>query len=389
MSVCQKATEMSAFLAMDVMERAQVLERRGVDIVHLEVGEPDFDTPPAIKEAAVRALRDNKTHYTHSMGDRSLREAIAEYYAETYSVSVDPDRILVTNGTSPAMFMTFAAILDPGDEVILANPHYACYPSYINYMGGIPIYVDVFEEEDFELRVEAVRDKITPRTKAIFINSPSNPTGTLLSFERMQQLAELGPLVVSDEIYHGLIYEGQGRSMLEITDNSVVLNGFSKQWAMTGWRLGWIIAPEELVRPLQKIHQNFFISANAFVQAAGIAALKETKADVARMVQTYNARRKVIVKRVREIGLGLRSEPVGAFYLLVNARHLGLDSLALAFDILEKAHVGVAPGIDFGTGAEGYLRMSYATALERIEEGMNRLERYLKEHHPGKRAPQG
>ncbi|MGD8304245.1 MAG: aminotransferase class I/II-fold pyridoxal phosphate-dependent enzyme, partial [Desulfobacterales bacterium] len=216
------------------------------------------------------------------------------------------------------------------------------------------------------------------------INSPSNPTGNLLSFDRMQQIAELTtcascPYIVSDEIYHGLVYEGQAHSILEFSDHAFVLNGFSKQFAMTGLRLGYVMAPKSFIRPMQKLQQNFFISANAMVQQAGIAALRHGAEDVARMQQTYNKRRKFIIRRLKEIGLGITVEPTGAFYVFANVKHISADSYELAFDILEKAHVGVSPGIDFGKNGEGYLRFSYANSIENIEEGLDRLERYLED----------
>jgi aspartate/methionine/tyrosine aminotransferase len=362
---------------MEVLERAKAMERQGVNIVHLEVGEPDFDTPECITEAGIKALRDGHSHYTHSLGILELREAIAEHYYNEYGVEVNPDHIVVTNGTSPGIFMTFAALLEAGDEVIVSDPHYACYPNFIEFAGAKPVKVAVTEEEGFQYRAEEIQKHMTGRTKAVMINSPSNPTGNLLSPERMQQVADLGKMVVSDEIYHGLVYEGKERSILEFTDEAFVLNGFSKAHAMTGWRLGYLIAPKRFIRPLQKLQQNFFISANAMTQMAGIAALKEAGPDVARMREIYDQRRRFMIRRLREIGLGITVEPTGAFYVLANARHLGSDSYKMAFDILENAHVGVTPGIDFGQQAEGYIRFSYANSLENIEEGMNRLEKYI------------
>jgi aspartate/methionine/tyrosine aminotransferase len=380
--VSKRTEEMSSFIVMDVLERAQELERKGARIIHLEVGEPDFDTPDCVKKAACKALEDGFTHYTHSLGLYELREAICEYYQKHYQVSVDPDQVIVTSGSSPAIFLVFAALLDPADEVIISDPHYACYPNFIKFVNGKLITIPVYEEDGFQYRPEVIRQKISPQTKAVFINSPSNPTGNLLSFDRMQQIAELTkceqcPYIVSDEIYHGLVYEGQAHSILEFSDHAFVLNGFSKQFAMTGLRLGYVIAPKSFIRPMQKLQQNFFISANAMVQQAGIAALKHGAEDVTRMQQTYNKRRKFIIRRLKDMGLGITVEPTGAFYVFANAKHISADSYKLAFDILEKARVGVSPGIDFGQNGEGYLRFSYANSMENIEEGMDRLEQYL------------
>ncbi|MEZ4526562.1 MAG: pyridoxal phosphate-dependent aminotransferase [Desulfobacterales bacterium] len=371
----------TSFIVMDVLERAHEMERAGTHVIHLEVGEPDFDTPECVKSACCKALENGHTHYTHSLGMPDLREAICEYYRSTYGVNVHPDQVVIGSGTSPVMFSLFGALLNPGDEVIISDPHYACYPNFIKFVDGVPVRVPVYEEDGFQYRPEAIREKITDRTKGIFINSPSNPTGNLLSAQRMQAIADLsgpdGPFVISDEIYHGLVYEGKEHSILEFTENAIVFNGFSKLYAMTGLRLGYLIAPRPFIRPIQKIQQNFFISANAVVQSAGVAALRDAGEDVLRMKKIYNERRIYMIRRLREMGLGITVEPTGAFYVFANAKHISPDSYKLAFDILEKAHVGVTPGIDFGKNGEGYLRFSYANSLENIEEGLNRLEKYL------------
>ena len=384
--ITKRSVEIPPFIVMEVMEKAASMEREGVDIVHLEVGEPDFETPECVKEAAIRAILEGKTHYTHSLGVVELREAIAEHYHGQYGVEVNPGQILVTSGTSPGMLLFFLSLLEPGEEVILPNPYYACYPNFVRMAEGRPVFVKVDEEEGFQYRPEEIKPLIGPATKAILLNSPANPTGNLTPPERMQAIAELGKMVISDEIYHGLVYEGKEHSILEFTKNAVVINGFSKPYAMTGWRLGYLIVPPEFVRSLQKMLQNFFISANAFVQWAGISALREAGADVARMKEIYNSRRKYIIPKLRELGFGITVEPTGAFYLLVNAKRFSQNSFEFAFDILKKARVGCTPGIDFGSNAEGYLRFTYANSLENIEEGMKRLGRYLAEELPGKRG---
>jgi aspartate/methionine/tyrosine aminotransferase len=290
--------------------------------------------------------------------------------------------VIVTSGSSPAIFLVFSALLETGDEVIISDPHYACYPNFIKFVQGVPVAVPVYEEDGFQYRPELIKAQINARTRAIFINSPSNPTGNLLSKKRMQAIADLAgapqsAYIVSDEIYHGLVYEGQEHSILEFTERAFVLNGFSKLFAMTGLRLGYVIAPRAFIRPMQKLQQNFFISANAMVQMAAIAALKKAGGDVARMKEIYNERRRFMIARLKELGFGITVEPTGAFYVFANAKHLAEDSYKLAFDILENAQVGVAPGIDFGPNGEGYLRFSYANSLENIAEGMDRLQKYL------------
>lgn len=376
--ISKRAESITPFIVMEVLERAREMEAKGVDIIHLEVGEPDFDIPTAVKAATRKALDEGLTHYTHSLGDPGLREAIAQHYLEAYGVSVKPDQVVVTSGTSPAMMLVFAALLEGGQEVIISDPAYACYPNFISFLGGVPVRVPVYEKDGFEFRPEAIRAQISDNTRAILINSPSNPTGNLLSEGTMRAIARFRPYIVSDEIYHGLVYEGREHSILEHTDHAFVLNGFSKLYAMTGLRLGYLIAPERFIRPIQKMQQNFFICASSLAQRAGIAALQDTAQDVAEMKRIYNQRRQVMIRRLMEMGFGITVEPNGAFYVFANARHISMDSYKLAFDILEKAHVGVTPGIDFGKNGEGYLRFSYANSMENIEKGLDRIEQYLK-----------
>ncbi len=376
--ISRRAQEIPSFIVMDILEKAHTLERQGRDIIHLEVGEPDFPTPKCICEAAARAMETGKTHYTHSLGVIELRQAICEHYHEAYEVNVEPEQVVVTSGTSPALYMIFSVLLEEGDELILPDPHYPCYPNFVSFLGATPVFVNVYEDDAFQLRPEDIYQKIGPKTKGIIINSPSNPTGNTLSEGRIEKIAGLGPLIISDEIYHGLVYEQKAHSILEYTDNAFVLNGFSKLYAMTGWRLGYIIAPHDFVRPLQKIQQNFFISAGSVSQWAGLAALTKAKTEVENMKRIYNERRKFMIQKIRELGFGLTVEPAGAFYVLANAKHLCNSSYELAFEILDKAGVGVTPGIDFGQNAEGYIRLSYANSIDNIKEGLNRLEGFLR-----------
>jgi (5-formylfuran-3-yl)methyl phosphate transaminase len=377
-----RCTGMKPFYVMDVLEKCQELSCAGHDVVHMQIGEPDFDTPECIKQAACKALMDGHTHYTHSQGIIELREAICRHYETTYGVHVHPDQIVVTAGTSPGMFLVFSALLANGEQVILSDPHYACYLNFIRFAGGSPVPVPTREQDGFQLRKDAVAASLSSQTRALLINSPSNPAGTLLTAQDMRDLAALcashpaRPWILSDEIYHGLVYEGREHSILEFTDRAFVFNGFSKAYAMTGWRLGYLIAPREFIPTLRILHQNFFISANAMAQWAGIAALEQAGPDVARMRAVYDQRRQYLVRELRGLGLGVQVEPTGAFYILANARHWGQDSLRLAFDILDKVKVGVAPGIDFGPNAEGFLRFSYANSLDKLEQGVARLRGY-------------
>jgi aspartate/methionine/tyrosine aminotransferase len=380
--IARRAEEIAPFIVMEVLERAREMERQGIDVVHLEVGEPDFDIPASVKAAVCAALDEGQTHYTHSQGDIALRETICEHYLNSYGVSITPDQVVVTSGTSPAMMLVFSALLEPGDEVIISDPGYACYPNFISFLGGVPVRIPVYEKDGFQYSPDAIEERIATNTRALIINSPSNPTGNMLSDSAMRSIARLSPYIVSDEIYHGLVYEGKEHSILEYTDHAFVLNGFSKLYAMTGLRLGYLIAPKKFIRPIQKMQQNFFICASSLAQRAGIAALRESAEDVARMKRIYNERRKYMIKRLKDLGLGITVEPTGAFYVFANAKHASCDSYRLCFDILEKAHVGVTPGVDFGPNGEGYLRFSYANSLENIEKGMERLEKYLDSRLP-------
>jgi aspartate/methionine/tyrosine aminotransferase len=377
--IAERAQHISPFIVMEVLEKAAEMERRGEKVIHLEVGEPDFPVPACVSDSIQKAFSEQRTHYTHSLGDPELRDEIAKRYQAKYNVQVSPDQIIVTSGSSPAILLTLGVLCNHDDEVILSDPGYACYPNFIRFLGAKAVKVPVYEEDGFQYRPEEICKRISEKTRAIMINSPMNPTGNLLSPEVMQGIAKFDIPVISDEIYHGLVYENRAHSMLEYSETTFVLNGFSKLFAMTGLRLGYVIAPKEYIRAMQKLQQNLFICASSTAQRAGIEALRSASADVERMKETYNKRRKYMVERLQKMGFDIKVIPTGAFYVFVNARHLSTDSYKLAFDILEKVKVGVTPGIDFGENGEGFLRFSYANSLENIEEGMDRLETFLKD----------
>ncbi|MHB8761160.1 MAG: pyridoxal phosphate-dependent aminotransferase [Coriobacteriia bacterium] len=382
--VSKRAGMVRPFIVMDVVARAQQLESEGRDIVRLEIGDPDFPTPDVIVKAAEEAMAAGDTGYTQSLGLPDLRVAISRHMSDTYGVTVDPGTIVVTQGTSPAMLLLFGSLLDPGDEVVMADPCYPAYPNYVSFLGGVPVPVRVRAEDGFRFRIEEVERAITPQTRAIMVNSPANPTGGVLGPADLEALARLaertGVWLASDEIYHGLQFDGHSHSVLEFTDRAFVLNGFSKAYAMTGWRLGYMIAPEQFVRPAERIQQNFFLCANHFVQVAGTTALLRAQDDVARMRTAYDERRRFLVPALREAGLTVACEPLGAFYVFADARAWGGDSVELAGRLLEEAGVAVAPGVDFGPGGEGFLRFSYATSLERLREGAARLKAWALEN---------
>ncbi len=380
----RRSHEIPPFLVMDVLERAMEMAQNGEDVIHLEVGEPDFDTPANIVQAGISALSQGKTHYTPSVGIPELRRAVADHYRRHYGAPVDPNCVVVTSGSSPAIFLALASVLDPGSEIILSDPHYACYPNFIRFLGGVPVCVTAPAEDGFQMDPDEVERAVTDKTRAILINSPANPTGTVMEPQRMKLLAKLKVPILCDEIYHGLVYEGKEHSILEFTRNAFVVNGFSKLYAMTGWRLGYVIVPPEQVRPIQKMSQNFFISAADFVQYAGVEALTGPSEETARMKEIFNQRRLAMIPRLKQMGFEIKVDPTAAFYVLADARKFSSDSYRFAFEILEEAGVGVAPGIDFGNNAEGFIRFSYTNSMENILEGLDRIELYLKRrfgHH--------
>ena len=304
------------------MEKAQELERMGEQVIHLEVGEPDFDTPECIKEACFRAIHEGKTHYTHSLGLIELREAISEDYWKRYRVKVLRSRSLWHQGPRQPCFcssLPFWNLVMKSSSLILII---RVIPISSGLLAGLLIFVEVKEEEGFQYLPEMIREKLHQGVKGILINSPSNPTGNVMPVERMREIAKLSTFIISDEIYHGLIYEGEAHSILEFTDSAFVINGFSKLYAMTGWRLGYVIAPKEFIRPMQKIQQNLFISASSFAQWGALAGLKEAGEDIRRMKETYDRRRRFLIPKLRDLGFGITVEPTGAFYVFANAKNV-------------------------------------------------------------------
>jgi len=370
--------EMTPFLAMEVMERALVLSAEGRSIASLAVGEPDFDPPAEATAAVLRAIEQGLTRYTESRGLPALRDAIAADCEARRGVSVDPERVVVTTGTSPALSMVLRLLTGPGDEVLLPSPHYACYPNMIRACGATPVMVPTSAQDGYRIDLAAVRAAMTPRTRALLFAAPANPTGAVQPLDVVEGLADLGVPLLSDEIYDGLLYDGaRVHSPLSLSDACFVFDGFSKRYAMTGFRLGYAILPEAAVRPMQSMQQNLHISASEFVQYAGIAALQHGEPHVAAMRATLAARRDRLVTGLRSLGLGLPHPPAGAFYALADARRFGDDSLSLAFEWLQEAGVAASPGADFGPLAEGHMRFSFAVSEQTIDTALQRLGDYL------------
>jgi aspartate/methionine/tyrosine aminotransferase len=373
-----RARSIEPFLAMEVMERAFELERAGARVIHLEIGEPEFAAPEAATEAARRALATEPSRYTDSRGLPELREAIARDHTRRSGVAIAPERVLVTSGTSPALLLAFTYLLDPGEEIVLGTPHYACYPNLIRAAGGVPVFVPTRAEDGYVLHAADVRRALTPRTRAIVVASPANPTGAIQPRDELAALHALGVPLVSDEIYDGLVYDGARTSpALALGDDVFLLDGFSKRYAMTGFRLGYLIAPNAAARALQSLAQNLFISVASFAQRAGIAALEHGAPTTAAMRDAYGARRTRLADGLKRLGFEVPVAPRGAFYVFADARRHGTDSRKLASDLLERAHVAVTPGVDFGAAGEGFLRFSCTSDDVRIDQALERIERAL------------
>lgn len=371
--------KITSFKVMDLLERALKIE----DVIHLEIGEPDFDTPEEIKNEGIRAIKEEKIGYTHSMGMQELREAIAFYYNSNYGTKIQYQNVVVTSGTSPALLLAVYVVMEYSkkNEFLISNPGYACYPNFINFLNAKIKQYSLDIEHGFRVDINKIKEQITENTAGILVNSPSNPMGTILTPKEMKDIAGTGITVISDEIYQGLVYKGKKYdSMLNYTDNALVLNGFSKLFAMTGWRLGYLVVPDKYVDLTQRVEQNLFISANTISQYAAIKALtdKSVEKQINNMVEEYDRRRLYAIKRLKDEGIKMAAHPDGAYYIIIDVREYTNDSLAFAYEILENAKVAITPGIDFGSNLEGYLRISYATSIDNINIGIERLGKYLK-----------
>lgn len=377
------------FIVMEILEKALEMEANGIDIVHMEIGEPDFDTPDRIVNGCFSDIKSGKTHYTHSLGYIELRKALSDYKMNTRNIYFDPNsQFMVTGGTSPAYFNILSTIINPGDEVIITDPGYPCYENFITFFNGKPVFMKIYEENKFNLEIDELKKSITSKTKAIILNSPSNPTGQVIPHETLKEIAEIIEKkqiwAISDEIYSELTYDGELAPSLSDSrytnchDKLVVLDGFSKYWAMTGWRLGYIIAPPLLINEMIKVQQNFFICAPSISQAAALHALNcenETK----EMLSIYKDRRDYIFNRLNKIR-GIKClKPKGAFYMFANIKPLDVSSMEFSLKLLDKAYVATCPGISFGQNGEGYVRISYPTDIKNIKIGMDRLETFIKE----------
>ncbi|MDW8040261.1 MAG: pyridoxal phosphate-dependent aminotransferase [Nitrososphaerota archaeon] len=372
--------------AFEVLAKAKALERQGKEIIHLEIGEPDFDTPENIKKAAVKALYSGYTHYVPAAGIPELREAIAEYISKTRNIPVSPEEVVVTPGAKPIMFFAILACVNSGEEVLYPNPGFPIYESMINFVGAKPIPIPLKEENDFRLDHEYVKEKITKKTKMIILNSPENPTGGILTREDLKVVADCianrdDVIVLSDEIYSRIIYEGVHESIASLPgmkEKTIILDGFSKTYAMTGWRLGYGVMRKELAEKIAQLMVNSNSCTCAFVQMAGVEALKGPQDSVNRMVAEFRKRREIIVEGLNKINGITCKKPKGAFYVFPNITGTGMGSKELSDYLLKEAGVAVLPGTSFGKYGEGYLRISFANSVENIKRALERIDKALK-----------
>jgi aspartate aminotransferase len=372
--------------AFEVLAKAKAIEKQGKDVVHLEIGEPDFDTPRNIKDAAAKALNAGYTHYTPSAGMPELRQTIAEYISKTRNLDVSPDEVVVTPGAKPIMFFSILALVNPGDEVLYPNPGFPIYESLINFVDAKPVPIPLKEENDFGLDPEYVKGKITKKTKMIIINSPENPTGGVLGREDLRVIADCvsdrdDVFVLADEIYSRIIYEGKSESITQfpgMKDKTILLDGFSKTYAMTGWRLGYGVMRKDLALKCGQLMTNSNSCTCAFTQLAGVEALKGPQTEPERMVAEFRKRREVIVSGLNSIKGITCKKPHGAFYVFPNITGTGMDCRKLGDHLLYNAGVAVLPGTSFGKYGEGYLRLSFANSVENINKALERIDRSLK-----------
>ncbi len=384
MDIAERMGRLGTESAFEVLARAKALERQGRSVVHLEIGEPDFDTPAHIKEAAKRALDAGATHYGPSAGLPELREAIARHIAETRGIPVSPDEVVVTPGAKPIMFFAIMALVNRGDEVVYPNPGFPIYESVINFVGGVPVPIPLLEETGFGFDLKELERRVSRKTRLIIINSPQNPTGGVLAPEEIERVAGIARHyrvpVLSDEIYRRFLYEGRFASIAGLPGmkaQTIILDGFSKSYAMTGWRLGYGVMPVPLAEQMTRLMTNSVSCTATFVQQAGLAALRGDDAPVRAMVEEFRCRRDLIVDGLNRLPGVSCARPRGAFYVFPNVKGLRRSSKDIATYLLDEAGVALLWGTAFGEFGEGYLRLSYATSREAIQEALDRMGKAL------------
>jgi aspartate/methionine/tyrosine aminotransferase len=379
--IAKRLDTIRPFYVMEILARARAMEAQGRSVIHMEIGEPDFPTPPAVVEAGIRALSDGRTHYTPALGLAELREAIANDYVP--EIDVDPGRVVCAPGASGALQLAFATLIGEGEEVIMADPGYPCNRHMVTMFGGRTVAAPVGPEHGFQLTLEIVRRHWSDKTRVVLVASPSNPTGTVVPDDEMRAIAEFvqskGGVLVVDEIYRRLSYERIPATALTCPGDVIVINSFSKYQGMTGWRLGWLVAPKDYIDPIERLAQNIFIAPATPAQYAALAAFEEkTISELERRRAVFKERRDFLLPALTELGLGISGVPQGAFYLYADSSSLAADSQAFANELLEQQGVAITPGVDFGEhNASRYVRVSYANELDRLKEGVERIRKFL------------
>jgi aspartate aminotransferase len=384
MTIADSLSRLGTETAFEVLARAKALEAQGRDMIHLQIGEPDFDTPPHIVEAAVKALRDGFTHYCPAPGIPELREAAADYLSRTRNLPIDPARVLVTPGAKPFLFFGVLATCNPGDEVIYPNPGFPIYESVIRWAGATPVPLPLTEESGFAFSADDLAERLTPKTKLVILNSPANPTGGVVPREVNAEVAKLladhSAYILTDEVYSEMVYDGEHDSIAthgDLLDRTILLDGFSKTFAMTGWRLGYAAVPKELVEPLTRLFINCHSCTPPATQLAGVAALTGPMDDVRAMIEEFRARRELVVAGLNDLPGVSCVEPKGAFYAFPNISGTGLKARDLQNQLLEDAGVAMLAGTAFGEYGEGYMRVSYANSPQNITTALGKMRELL------------
>jgi aspartate/methionine/tyrosine aminotransferase len=381
--LARRVAEVAPFHVMELLARARELEAQGRSVIHMEIGEPDFPTAKPICDAGIRIIESGNLFYTPALGLPELRAAISRFYRQRYGVEVPASRIIITTGASGALLLAFGVLIDPGDEVLMADPGYPCNRNFVRMMGGVPVEIPVGAESEYQLLPEMVARHWSPKTKAVMVASPSNPTGTLMPEDSLRAIVAIararGAALIVDEIYHGLVYDGEYTTALKLSDDVFVINSFSKYFNMTGWRLGWIVVPEVYVREFDKLSQNIYLSAPTPAQHAALAAFApETIAILEQRRAEFKARRDFLVPALRGLGFSIPVVPQGAFYIYGDCSALTDDSFAFARDLLETGGVAITPGIDFGVNAAGrHVRFTYTNAISVLTEGVKRISEFI------------
>jgi len=384
MTDSSRINDIQPFHVMALLARAKELESQGKDIIHLEIGEPDFPTPQPIVDAGIAAIKDGDIHYTPALGLPALRKAIAAFYKTRYALNLSSHRVVITPGASGALILALGVIMQEEDEVLLADPGYPCNKNFVRFLSGKICSISVDASTGYQLSLKHLKEHWSDKTKVVMVASPSNPTGTLLSHKELSAMAayvkEKGAFLIVDEIYNGLIYNEEVSTALSIDDNIIVINSFSKYFNMTGWRLGWLVAPESLIDKMDKLAQNIFLAAPTPAQYAALAAFDSETIGILESYKTkFKQRRDFLLPKLRQLGFVIDTEPQGAFYIYANCAKFSDDSYQFCYEVLENIGVAITPGKDFGNNkANTFVRFSYTTSIKRLEEAISRLTAYLR-----------